>query len=512
MSIKKLFFLSYFIVIIGVIVLGVLVVMMSENDEILKKKYLSRYQSYLLADELRQSSDELTRLARTYVLTGDSKYEKIYWDIIAIRNGEKQRPEHYERIYWDLVLNYGDKPRPDGKMASLQDLMKEIGFTREEIEKLSEAKKNSDGLVKVETIAMNAVKGLYDDGTGNYVQKAEPDFDMARRIMHDEQYHKYKASIMKPIDKCFKMLDNRTESDVALYGKKSKNLLLSIQVIALSLILISIIILVFVMIRVGKIITSIGHASEYVASGSQQLSQGTSEQAASAEEAAAAMEQMVGGIRQNADNAIATEKIAMKSASDANEGVKAVKATVKAMKQIAEKISIIEDIARQTNLLALNAAIEAARAGNHGRGFAVVASEVRKLSEKSAYAASEISKLSVSSVEISEKAGNMLSEILPGIQRTAELVQEISASSNEQSMGAEQINTAFQQLDQVIQQNSSTAENLTSQSDQLQYTVKILGVSDKFDKSNLMPKSKKRHNKSSAYQIDMEKDNGMEKF
>ena len=237
--------------------------------------------------------------------------------------------------------------------------------------------------------------------------------------------------------------------------------------------------------KLKSIVGDVRSAADNVAAGSQQLSssseemsQGATEQASSIEEVSSSMEEMSSNIKQNADNAQQTEKIALKSAADAREGGKAVTDTVVAMKEIAGKISIIEEIARQTNLLALNAAIEAARAGEHGKGFAVVASEVRKLAERSQAAAGEISHLSTSSVQVAEKAGEMLAKLVPDIQKTAELVQEISGASNEQNTGAEQINQAIQQLDQVIQQNASaseemasTAEELSSQAEHLQESI-----------------------------------------
>jgi methyl-accepting chemotaxis protein len=244
--------------------------------------------------------------------------------------------------------------------------------------------------------------------------------------------------------------------------------------------------------RLKTVLADVKSASNNVAAGSQQLSagavqmsQGTTEQAASAQEASSSVEEMNATIRQNSDNALQTEKIALKSADDAAQSGKAVSETVGAMKEIAAKISIIEEIARQTNLLALNAAIEAARAGEHGKGFAVVASEVRKLAERSQGAAAEISRLSVSSVEVAEKAGRMLELLVPDIQKTAELVQEISAASREQSSGSEQINSAIQQLNQVIEQNagaaeemSSMAEELSSQAEQLQGTVAFFRIDE----------------------------------
>jgi methyl-accepting chemotaxis protein len=244
--------------------------------------------------------------------------------------------------------------------------------------------------------------------------------------------------------------------------------------------------------KLRQVVVDVKNAADNVASGSRQLSegtaqmsQGTTQQAASAEEASSSIEEMNATIRQNADNAAQTEKIALKSAADAQESGKAVSEAVGAMKDIAARISIIGEIARQTNLLALNAAIEAARAGEHGKGFAVVAAEVRKLAERSQTAAAEISELSASSVDVAERAGQLLSKLVPDIQKTAELVQEISAASKEQTSGADQINASIQQLNHVIQQNagaaeemSSTAEELASQAGQLQSAVAFFKVND----------------------------------
>jgi len=240
---------------------------------------------------------------------------------------------------------------------------------------------------------------------------------------------------------------------------------------------------------------NVSSGSQALSSASQEMSQGATEQASSAEEASASTEEMTANIRQNADNAQQTEGIAIKTAQDAEEGGKAVKDTLAAMKEIANKISIVEEISRQTNLLALNAAIEAARAGDHGKGFAVVAAEVRKLAERSQVAAGEISTLSVSSVDVAEKAGNLLEVIVPNIRKTAELVQEISAASKEQDSGADQIGKSIQQLDMVIQQNASsseemasTAEELSSQAESLEEIISFFQIAEKIKVSGAVAK------------------------
>ncbi|MCQ8126915.1 methyl-accepting chemotaxis protein [Methylomonas rivi] len=227
----------------------------------------------------------------------------------------------------------------------------------------------------------------------------------------------------------------------------------------------------------------LGNASEQISATSQSLSQASSEQAASVEETSASIEEMAASINQNAENAKITDGMAGKASKEATEGGIAVKQTVEAMKSIAGKIGIIDDIAYQTNMLALNAAIEAARAGDHGKGFAVVAAEVRKLAERSQVAAQEIGELAENSVKTAESAGKLLDEIVPSIAKTSDLVQEIAAASQEQSTGVSQINTAMNQMNQITQQNASaseqlaaTAEEMTSQTEQLQTLMSFFKI------------------------------------
>ena len=255
MTIKNLFLalLAALTLLLCLVLLSV-ISLKSASDEVARTTDL-RYRSYLLADELRQSSDDLTRLVRTYAVTGDAKYEKQYFDILDIRNGKKPRPEHYERIYWDFVAAGIDKPQPDGATASLQALMKEAGFSEQEFAKLEEAQNNSDALVKNETIAMNAVKGLFDDGTGQFTKKGDPDLELARKLTHDENYHKYKAQIMKPVDEFLELLDKRTSAAV----EQAKQAKTRMQYWVTGLVLFSIAFLVVALLTVyRRIIAALG--------------------------------------------------------------------------------------------------------------------------------------------------------------------------------------------------------------------------------------------------------------
>jgi methyl-accepting chemotaxis protein len=225
MTFKKLFQVIFGSQFLLVLILGLLTLLLFQNQANLNKSRDNQFQSYLLADELRQSSDDLTRLARAFVATGNVEFEREYQAILDIRNGKAARPMDYNRIYWDFMVVDGRKPRADGQTIALHDLMKQAGFTDEEFSRLTEAQKNSDGLAAAETSAINAVKGLFADGQGNFTIKKVPDRELAIKLVFDETYHKNKASIMKPIDEFYGLFEARTAQNVALYEQRSAILL-----------------------------------------------------------------------------------------------------------------------------------------------------------------------------------------------------------------------------------------------------------------------------------------------
>jgi methyl-accepting chemotaxis protein len=268
MTIKRSFMVIY--VIIGVLLAGLvsLTLLLNQNQNQVVKAENNRYQSYLLADELRQSSDDLTRLARTYVVTGDEKYEQMYNDVLDIRNGKKPRPQHYERVYWDFVTEPGQKPRPDGETVSLQELMKRQGFTEQEFAKMTEGQNNSDALVQTEVIAMNAVKGKLDDKGKAMIHNGETPQQFAIRIMHDEDYHLNKIKIMKPIDEFYQILDNRTQQEVE-QAKERQDLLLSLTIALIAVIIVALALIFFRLYRrTVTPLTALNRAADQVAAGS----------------------------------------------------------------------------------------------------------------------------------------------------------------------------------------------------------------------------------------------------
>lgn len=482
MNIKVKFIAISLISSLLLIISVVLIQMTDPKIQELKRANKTRFLSYTIADEFRQTSQDLTRLCRSYAATGDSIYLRQYWDIVNWRNGDLPRPEYVHK-----ELFRGDKKRQ-------LDIMKELGFTPKEFELLKEAGAHSDALIATETQAMNSissqafVEGPWQPLPNETIQQ------FAVRISFDENYHDAVATIMEPVNRFFEALDSRTHATVTSLEKE----LAILQTVAKTLQAIAVLVLIVMIFYLTKrvfnplalTVLDVYTGSSNVNEASDYLARGATAQATSLEEVSSSMEEMSSTIKQNAENAVITESIALKVAQDATSSGEAVKETVIAMKQIAKKTQIIEEIARQANMLALNAAIEAARAGEHGKGFAVVADAVRKLAERSQSAAAEIGALSNTSVEVAETAGEMLTKIIPDIQKNTELIQEISVASNEQSDGVEQINDAIQQLDEVIQQNASSAEELASSANTLTYQA--MELQKLFDQKGTLPRYAQR--------------------
>ncbi|WP_301260590.1 methyl-accepting chemotaxis protein [Eleftheria terrae] len=476
-----------------------------------------RYQSYLLADELRQSSDDLTRLARTYVASGEDKWEKQYFEILDIRNGKLPRPQAYERIYWDFRAADVQNVRPAGETVPLLDLMKQAGFADNELAKLAEAKANSDDLVRTETIAMNMVKGLYDDGKGGFTRQAEPDKAKALEMMHDLAYHQNKAKIMKPVDEFLVLLDQRTAAELATAVAARQRWSQAAMASTATLIVIMFTGLLYLRRRTSAVLGDVGRvasgiaagrldqsidlgvageegdllrtmhrmqqqlsdvvgtirsgadsvatASSQIAQGNQDLSQRTEQQASALQQTAATMEQLGSTVRNNADSAAQANQLALGASSVAARGGDVVGKVVSTMQGISDSsrkigdiIGVIDGIAFQTNILALNAAVEAARAGEQGRGFAVVASEVRSLAQRSAGAAKEIKSLIGRSVEQVEQGTVLVDQAGRTMDEIVGSIQRVSDIVAEITSASAEQSSGVQQVGNAVTQMDHTTQ------------------------------------------------------
>jgi methyl-accepting chemotaxis protein len=486
-------------IIMFLLVIGGVTQRMLTNQKKVTAAEERRYQSRLLADELRQSSDDLTRLARTYVVTADKRYEEQYWAVLDIRNGKAPRPENYDRIYWDFMAADEVKPRPDGRVIPLQQLMEELGFSAEEFAKLKEAQTNSDNLVRMETVAMNAVKGLFDDGFGQFSVKGEPNLEMARQLMHSREYHAEKARIMRPIDEFLEKLERRTSGDVQLLVQQAYRLfytLLALVILAvLTLVALCISIFATVVRPIRQVMGELQNtslqldaASAQMALSNQTLSSGASELAASVEETSASLEEMSSMIQATAENCLRAKALASETRLFAEGGSGMMGEMVEAMAeidsstaQVAKIVKDIDEIAFQTNILALNAAVEAARAGKAGEGFAVVADEVRSLAQRSAAAAKATAhkiEVAINSTrkgsQCTTRVGDSLEQITKKVVATDSLVGEIATAAREQALGVKQINQAIGQMEKVSQGNAANAEETAASAEQVEAEGEVL--------------------------------------
>ncbi|OUR95475.1 hypothetical protein A9Q84_16715 [Halobacteriovorax marinus] len=522
---KKLKILNY-ILVFSVALLILTILFTSFNQTNLNSSYETRFGSYLLADELRQSSDDLTRLARTYVTTkGESKYEEMYWKILDVRNGKK--------------------PRLDGKTIPLKALMKDLGFTDLEFQKLKEAEANSNNLVTTETIAMNAVKGLYNDGTGKYSKKGPKDIKYATEIMFNDKYHQDKKIILDPINEFDKILNERTKNTTVKFKTRGNNLLLvigglSVAIAVLIMLTISNIrkILIQLSTELEQSANSTRGFSNKLVKASDRSLQLTSSQASAIQETVTTLDEITAMMKRSVQSAKTSEEKTEDSYKVIREGVDSVDEVIKAMNdintsnenimkdisesntkisgiaqvitEIASKTSVINDIVFQTKLLSFNASVEAARAGENGKGFAVVAEEVGSLAQMSGNAASEISDMldeSIKSVEeiveemnnkitdlvsmgeskvkkgisVAQDCKNVFDKVVVNFDEVKVMMNEISNATQEQEVGVKNIADAMNEIDSGTNETAETAnetkvfaDDMMKQSDELKDLVDSL--------------------------------------
>lgn len=507
------------VALLAVIAIGS-IIMSQRYSGVLSEAATNRYQMYQLADELRQSSDDLTRLARTYVVSGgEAKWEKQYFEILDIRNGKIPRPQGYEQIYWDFRAADIDPSKGLGETIALIDLLKKYGISEIELAKLSEAQANSNELVQTETIAMNMVKGLYADSTGGFAVKGEPDLAKARNMMHNLAYHQYKAKIMKPVNEFFLLLDQRTQNEFV--NAQILSAYWEYVAIATTIIMSVMVLIALLVVRKrtsallaqvnniaqgisngnlsqkisaldhseeGKLLSIMGAmqdklasvigtirisaegvatASSEIAQGNSDLSSRTEEQASSLEETASSMEELTSTVKQNADNARQANQLAEGASTVAVKGGEVINEVVNTMKsinhsshKIVDIISVIDSIAFQTNILALNAAVEAARAGEQGRGFAVVATEVRTLAQRSAVAAKEIKELINDSVNKVDEGTHLVDKAGVTMSEIVNSVRRVTDIMNEIFAASNEQSAGIEQINQAVtQMDEATQQN-----------------------------------------------------
>ncbi|MEO2215872.1 methyl-accepting chemotaxis protein [Chromobacterium vaccinii] len=373
----------------------------------------NRYHSYLLASELRQSSDDLTRLGRTYVVTADPSYEQQYNRVLDIRNGKAPRPQEYNRIYWDFVAAGQDKPRPDGETVPLQNLMKQAGFTDDEFAKLKEAQANSDGLVNLEVRAMNAVKGKFADAQGNYTVNGQPDMELARKLVHSKEYHQYKAKIMKPIDDFFVLLDQRTNTAL----QQARDRLSNAQLMFLVTIILLVGEILFLIllgrrqlnVQLGGSVSEIEQVLQEIASGNLTVAVPNAPEHSALGQIGVMnqrLRRLIGEVNNNAGELVSAvgslHQTTNRISSDADQVNQAISSNAATIEQITVSVTHVADTTSDANAI-ISQANDSAERGRHA--MQQVSAEVGKLSLAMATLGDTLHSLGKHSEEISSIVG-----------------------------------------------------------------------------------------------------------
>jgi len=518
-SIKFLFSAALAIATVLLLLLALGIQRLGAASEAVSQANEARYTSYLLADEMRQSSDDLTRLVRTYVVTGEPKWLAQYQEVVDIRNGSRPRPKDYEKIYWDFRAVDQDAGRGLERAVALKDLMQQAGFSAAELGKLAEAEALSNELVKIETAAIALIKPAKSASLGNETETVGDDAARARAMVHDHNYHAIKARIMKPVDEFLGLLDQRTGAAIAAAEAAKTRWFYGLTVLSLALMATLLLVFWYVyrqialslqravhsahamaqgdlgaavpqqglrevavlllalqsmqgslvqvvhQVRTGS--DAVSTASAEIAQGNHDLSARTEQQASALQETAASMEELSSTVQHNAESARQANALAVSASTVAAQGGQVVAEVVQTMQgihqassKISDIISVIDSIAFQTNILALNAAVEAARAGAQGRGFAVVASEVRSLASRSAEAAKEIKLLIHNSVEQVAQGTELVDRAGTTMVQVVSAIRRVTDLMGEISAaGTEQAQGVAQVGEAVQQMDQVTQQN-----------------------------------------------------
>ncbi len=437
--------------------------------------YQNRYLSYLLADELRQSSDDLTRLARTYVITGDSKYEKQYFDILDIRNGKKPRPSEYHRIYWDFIAADQTVERAEDPAIPLSELMKQAGFSEAEFELLGKAQANSDGLVGLEVKAMNAVKGLFDDGSGNYTVKGQPDFKLARELLHSNEYHSFKADIMHPVDDFFVSLENRTRSNILKAEASSAvySMILTIAIVIAALFMAATFGLI-----IKRVIQSLGTMKEAMtelSSGNTDCEIPEADRADEIGQMAKAMQVFKDGILERRALRDKAEKAEREQSAQAEEE-RNRREQQEAAERERERASVEENEKRSAAISSMISNFES-KVSNLLSTLAGSASTLQDT-------ANSMTSTAERSVSISTSVVATSSEASANVQTVAAAAEELSASINEISRQVKQANSVSENAVLEAENSSTSVSNLAETAKRITEVVNM--ISDIAEQTNLL--------------------------